>query len=142
MSSKHQFNRKLVEKLLKSRRIKSFVLQKSNQVSERAALGSRGVINHARRGRSCACPGLGKGRQRFMGVATAYAMMLFSSVDEVKIGSKCAYHIDAALQVAALHNAGNCLIESSNLILKLFCFYLRGIGKAFSALAQTPTFMA
>src|ERR1051326_6673146 len=72
-----------------------------------------------------------------MGMTTSYAVLLFCRIDEVEIHRKCTYYVDSSIQVAAIDNGGNVLIEGDDLILELNNFCLRGIGKGFSIAAKT-----
>ena len=72
-----------------------------------------------------------------MDVTTSYTVLLFGSIDKVEIHRKCTYYVDGSIQVAGIYNAGNVLIEGGDLVLELDNFCLRGMGKAFSATAET-----
>ena len=72
-----------------------------------------------------------------MGVTTSYTVLLFGSIDKVEIHRKCTYYVDSSIQVAGIYNAGNVLIEGVDLVLKLDNFCPRGMGKVFSAAAET-----
>ena len=72
-----------------------------------------------------------------MDVTTSYTVLLFGSIDKVEIHRKCTYYVDSSIQVAGIYNAGNVLIEGSDLVLELGNFCPRGMWKAFSATAET-----
>ena len=44
-------------------------------------------------------------------------MVLFSSIDEVKIDGEGAYYVDGGIEIAAVHDARNLLIECRHLML-------------------------
>src|ERR1051326_5979170 len=72
-----------------------------------------------------------------MGMTTSYAVLLFCRIDEVEIHRKCTYYVHKRIQVAAIYNGGNVLIEGGDLILELNNFCLGGMGKGFSTAAKT-----